>query len=164
MFFGLGGTYEGNRMDAIENKIEEEALRMAKTHIQRFPPYYGQIPTDLIRNPKISPQAKSLYGLMHSYSSRKELNQYPLVEIAIRTMMGYMGVSAPATIWSWIRELKNAGWLDVIRQGKQLPNKYLLYPISKNTFQAWKGMYRVHLRISYDHNLAEKLKESLYKK
>lgn len=149
-------------MENLENKIEEEALRMAKAHVKSHPPYYAQIPIELLRDPEIRSQAKSLYGLIHSYSATKAINHYPLVEITVRTMMNYMGVSSNATIWSWIRELRRAGLLDIIRQGREQPNRYILYPMKKSTFIAWKGMKRVHLRISYDHALAKRLRESLY--
>ena len=59
-------------MDEFEEKIERAALGMAQQHIQRYPPFYGQIPVELGKDPKIGGQAKALYAVMHSYSPEKE--------------------------------------------------------------------------------------------
>jgi DNA-binding transcriptional ArsR family regulator len=149
-------------MENLEEKIEREALGMAQQHVQRHPPYYGQIPVELGRDEKISGQAKALYGVMHSYSPEKELKNNVVVEIAKETLAKVMGVGEDR-VRIWLNELREAGWIEKLRQGKMKPNMYVLYPMKKRTFQAIKAMKRVHLRINYDHELAKRLRESLYK-
>ncbi len=149
-------------MEKIEEKIERVALKMAQQHLQKHPPYYGQIPVELGKDSKISAQPKALYGVMHSYSPEKELKNNAVVEIAKETLAKDMGVSTEM-IRIWLNMLIEAGWIEKLRQGKMKPNMYVLYPMKKKTFQAIKGMKRVHLRINYDYKLAKRLRESLYK-
>ena len=85
-----------------------------------------------------------------------------MVEIAKETLAKVMGVSEDR-VRIWLNKLKEAGWIEKLRQGKMKPNMYVLYPMKKKTFQAIKAMKRVHLRINYDYELAKKLKKSLYK-
>ena len=149
-------------MEELEEKIEREALSMAQEHVQRHPPYYGQTPVELGKDPKICAQAKALYAVMHSYSPEKELKNNVVVEIARETLAKAMGISTEM-IRIWLNELRETGWIEKLRQGKMKPNMYVLYPMKKKTFQAIKAMKRVHLRINYDYELAKKLKKSLYK-
>lgn len=149
-------------MEKLEEKIEREALSMAQQHVQFHPPYYGQIPVELGKDPKIIGQAKALYGVMHSYSPEKELKNNVVVVIAKETLAKVMGVGENR-VRIWLNELREAGWIEKLRQGKMKPNMYVLYPMKKQTFQAIKAIKRVHLMINYDHKLAKRLRESLYK-
>ncbi|TET78645.1 MAG: hypothetical protein E3J41_04160 [Candidatus Cloacimonadota bacterium] len=149
-------------MEKLEEKIERVALKMAQQHVKRHPPYYAQIPVELGKDPKIGGQAKALYGVMHSYSPEKQLKNNAVVEIAKETLAKDMGVGEDR-VRIWLNELKEAGWIEKLRQGKMKPNMYVLYPVGGKTFQAIKGIKRVHLRINYDYKLAKRLKESLYK-
>jgi len=79
-------------MENLEEKIERTALKMAQSHIQKYPPYYGQIPVELGKDPKIPAQPKALYGVMHSYSPEKELKNNVVVEVAKETLAKDMGV------------------------------------------------------------------------
>jgi DNA-binding transcriptional ArsR family regulator len=149
-------------MENLEEKIERVALKIAQSHIHRHPPYYGQIPVELGKDPKIPAQPKALYGVMHSYSPEKQLKNNGVVEIAKETLAKDMGVSTEM-IRIWLNVLREAGWIEKLRQGKMKPNMYVLYPVKKKTFQFIKAIKRVHVRINYDHKLAKRLKESLYK-
>jgi DNA-binding transcriptional ArsR family regulator len=149
-------------MEKLEEKIERTALKMAQQHVQFHPPYYGQIPVELGKDPNIPAQAKALFGVMHSYSPEKQLKNNAVVEIAEETLAKVFGVHVD-TIRQWLKILIEAGWMEKLRQGKMKPNMYVLYPMKKKTFQAIKAMKRVHLRINYDHKLAKRLRESLYK-
>jgi hypothetical protein len=149
-------------MENLEEKIEREALSMAQEHVQRHPPYYGQIPAELGKDPKIGGQAKALFAVMHSYSPEKQLKNNAVVEIAKETLAKDMGVSTEM-IRIWLNTLIETGWIQKLRQGKMQPNKYILYPIGGKTFEAIRAMKRVHLKINYDHKLAKRLRKSLYK-
>ena len=149
-------------MEKLEEKIERRALKMAQSHIHRHPPYYGQIPVELGKDPKIPAQPKALYGVMHSYSPEKQLNNNGVVEIAKETLAKDMGVGEDI-IRIWLNILIETGWIEKLRQGKMKPNMYVLYPVKKKTFDSIKAMKRVHLRLNYDHKPAKRLRESLYK-
>ena len=149
-------------MEKLEEKIERVALKIAQQHVKSHPPYYGQIPVELGRSKNICAQAKAIYGVMQSYSPEKELKNNAAVEIAKETLAKDMGVSTEM-IRIWLNTLIETGWIQKLRQGKMQPNKYILYPIGGKTFEAIRAMKRVHLKINYDHKLAKRLRESLYK-
>lgn len=44
----------------------------------------------------------------------------------------------------------------------KLPNEYVLYGDNKKNWKVWVAIMRAHLRISYNYELAKRLKESLY--
>jgi len=148
-------------MEKLEEKIEKVALKMAQAHIQRRPPYYGQIPQELLRDEKRSHLSELIFGAMHSRAPEKKLKKTIAVEIAKETLARDLGVSEER-IRIGINELIEAGWIEKHRQGKKLSNMYVLYPMKKQTFQAIKAIKRVHLRINYDYDLVKKLKKSLY--
>lgn len=149
-------------MENLEEKIEREALGMAQQHLQRHPPYYGQIPEALLRDENMSHLSKLIFGALHSRAPKKELKDNIVVQISKETLADDLGVSVDR-IRVGINELTEAGWAEKLRQGKMISNMYVLYPMRKGTFQAIKAMKRVHLRINYDPKLAKRLRESLYK-
>jgi hypothetical protein len=147
-------------MENIESKIESDALTLANAHIKQHPPYYGQIPAELAHDSNILSQVKGLFGTMHCYSPEKHLSNNIVVEIAEETLSRDMGVTI-RTIQNWIDILAMRDWIAVIRQGNMLPNKYRLFPVSGRTFEAIKGMKRVHLRLNREHGLSKRLRNSL---
>jgi len=149
-------------MEKLEEKIEREALSMAQEHIQKYPPYYGQIPEALLRDENMSHLAKLIFGALHSRAPKKALKDNIVVQISKETLAEDLGVSVDR-IRVGINELTEVGWIEKLRQGKMISNMYVLYPMKKGTFQAIKGIKRVYLRISYDRKLVKRLRESLYK-
>jgi hypothetical protein len=149
-------------MEKLEEKIEREALSMAQEHIQKYPPYYGQIPEALLRDENMSHLAKLIFGALHSRAPKKELKNNIAVQISKETLAEDLGVSVDR-IRVGINELIEVGWIEKLRQGKMISNMYVLYPMKKGMFRAIKGIKRVYLRISYDRKLVKRLRESLYK-
>ena len=143
-------------------KIDDTALSLAKQHVSRYSPYYNQIPDGLMKDGKILWEAKGLFGLLHSYSPEKDLTKYPKAEVSMQVMESNTGCSR-TTIWRWTKHLKEKGWIEIIKQGKNRPNLYILYPVSKSTFNGLIGIKRVQLKINSDHELMKRLKGSLYK-
>lgn len=149
-------------MENLE-EIEREAERFAVLQVRKYPPYYAQIPDALLRSKRVHAEVKALDGLLHKYCKlTKRLKDHPIAEVAKRTLANDFGVSEDR-IRIWLNELEEEGWIRTIRRGKMLVNRYLLYPISKKTFEAWIGIKRVHLKINQDYELAKRLKEGLYK-
>ncbi len=149
-------------MENLEEKIEREGLKMAQAHIQRHPPYYGQIPEALLRDKNRSHLSKLIFGALHSRAPKKELKDNIVVQISKETLAKDLGVSEDR-IRVGINELIEVGWIEKLRQGKMISNMYVLYPMKKKMFRAIKGIKRVYLRISYDRKLVKRLRESLYK-
>lgn len=87
---------------------------------------FGQTPLNILRDPRITPQAKALYGLLHTYCFEKSLGYNPETKISLKTLAGDMGVST-VTVWKWLKELEKYKWIKIIRRGKKLTNKYRLY-------------------------------------
>jgi hypothetical protein len=141
-------------------EIEREAERLAVFQVQKFPPYFGQVPDELLTSKRVCPGAKALYGLLHKYAPEKHLKDHPLAEVAQETLADDFGV-IKETIQLWLKELTKEGWIEPIHRGKKLVNQYVLYPMSKKTFEAWVAMKRVQLKINRDCDLAKRLRESL---
>jgi len=56
-------------------KINEIAVSMAHRQIESKPPFFSQIPDSLVKDSRISNDAKSCYMLLHSYCSKKNLTK-----------------------------------------------------------------------------------------
>jgi hypothetical protein len=87
--------------------------------------YYGQIPIDLLRNPRIPMQAKALFGILHSRCREKDLRKQPHVTISQKELAECSGVSM-VTIWKWLNCLRDHRWISIRRGGKGRPNEYAL--------------------------------------
>jgi hypothetical protein len=55
------------------------------------------------------------------------------------------------------------GWIQIIRNGKMVPNSYLLYLVGKSTLEGRVRIEKVQLKIQHNYELAKRLKETLYK-
>ena len=144
------------------SSIEREAERLAVLQVQKYPPYYGQVPDELLKSKHVRPEAKALYGLLHKYcKGNKQLKTHPVAEVAKETLADDFGVSVER-IRIWLNELSEEGWIRPIRRGKMLVNLYVLYPRSKKTFEAWVAMKWVHLKINQDSELSKRLRDSLH--
>ena len=72
---------------------------------------YGTIPRDLLRDPAISAQAKTLYALLDDFASPNQPEPFPGKEL----LAELLGVTT-RTIFAWTKELTEAGWLTVERR------------------------------------------------
>lgn len=81
---------------------------------------FTQVPNHLLRNPKLSGNAKIVYAMLLSYAWNNN-RVYPG-----QVRMGEdIGTSQP-TIHRAIQELEHEGWLEVQRRGQGKTNVYLL--------------------------------------
>jgi len=90
------------------------------------PLYYAQIPSQLIRDSKISPKARILYGILHSYSKCKNLKKNPKTFVSQIRLSKDVGCTVQ-TISNRINELKKANWILIRRRGWR-SNVYILHP------------------------------------
>jgi len=153
-------TMFADRQDAARD-LDHEAEQRALLRHQQVPPYYAQLPDVLIVSKRVSPDAKLVYALLHKHAPIKNLNRMPVVHVSQQTLADEMG-RTEETIRSLLNQLVDEGWVVKYRQGKMMVNKYVLYPKSKRTFQAYVALERVQLRIQRDAALAKRLRESLY--
>lgn len=87
---------------------------------------FTQVPNILISNPELSAQAKIAYAKLLSYAWNNNM-----VFPGLQTMASELG-SGVSTISEAITELKNKGWVEVIRRGQGKTNVYKLkYVVSK---------------------------------
>lgn len=153
---------EGNQ---AEDDLNREAERRAGVRYNRLPAYYAQLPDKLITSHQahnqVSSEAIRVYALLHKHAPIKNLNRHPKVEISQETLAEELNCST-MTVHTLINELVEKGWISKHRQGKMLVNKYVLYPMSKETWQTYVGMERVQVRIQRDSGLAKRLRESLH--
>lgn len=88
---------------------------------------FTQVPNVLLKNPKLSANAKVVYSMLLSYAWHNNL-VFPGQE----RMADDLGTSQP-TIARAIKELETHGWLDVERRGQGKTNLYVLkFTVSKN--------------------------------
>lgn len=93
--------------------------------------FFAQVPTELLRNPKIPMQAKALFGVLHSHCREKDLRKGPRVVISQLDLAKSCGTST-VTIWKWLKCLEDLGWISVRRGGKGRPNEYTLIQRRRN--------------------------------
>jgi len=93
--------------------IEDDALRDGFT----------QIPNAVLKNNRICPQARLLYGILLSYGWQKN-TCFPGLE----TLADDIGVSS-RMIQKYIEELKSSGLVEVVRRGLGKTNLYILKKI-----------------------------------
>jgi hypothetical protein len=97
----------------------------SKQHAGVF--YYAIIPRDLLRCPGISPQARLLYALLHSYSMQKKwekkgsIKKIPNTIVSQKTLSEDMNCSV-RSIYTWQKELSNGGWIEVKQRGFNMTN------------------------------------------
>lgn len=149
----------------IKGKIEEQAIKQAEDYMKRrFP--YCQISKSLLLNNSISPKARIIYCIMISYSYGVEKVGYeyvPIAQVPVRVIACHMNVSE-TDVWNRMRELKEKKWIKSIKQGKMEANKYLLFRAKEDVFSSWVRIKKVNLKLTYDKELAIRLKRSLYQK
>ncbi len=156
----LQGKNERIPMEDLEKVIEREAEYMAKMKMNKVPPFYAQIPKGLILDQSVNPTGKLVFCLLHLYAKEKELNRFPKVTIGIAKIASSLNRSEES-IRKGLRSLEQAEWIKRVRHGVKLPNEYVLYGVNKKDWEVWVKPMRAHLRISYDLERANKLRESL---
>lgn len=79
---------------------------------------YGRTPKDLLRDPRISANAKVVYAMMDEVSGHEYL--------AVSRLASWLGKSED-TARRAIYELRDSGWVEIVEkfsEGRQLPNDY----------------------------------------
>jgi len=90
--------------------------------------FYGQIPGELLTNPKISSHAKTLYGVLHFYCdfAHKDLRYNPKICLSQRILSKAIGLTR-VMVWKYLNELEDSGWILIDGpRGGQRPNNYVL--------------------------------------
>jgi hypothetical protein len=102
---------------------EPNALRVASEALRHG---FTIIPNYILRSPNLSRDAKLLYGILLSYAWQKG-SCFPGYE----TLQKDMGCGS-AQISRYIKELKDTGWLHVVRRGQGKTNIYTLQDPTSN--------------------------------
>ena len=103
-------------------------LRQFQAHqnivLQGFDPLssggFTQVPNFLLKDPKISANAKVVYSMLLSYAWNND-RVFPGQE----RMAKDIGTSQP-TIARAVKELEDNGWLEILRRGQGKTNVYIL--------------------------------------
>lgn len=91
---------------------------------------YVQIPHALVRDNKISRSARFLYGAFHGVCfDEKHLMNNPKTYFTQKRMSKLLNCT-PQSIYNWMRELKESGWITVLQNG-WLSNQVTLHPKPK---------------------------------
>lgn len=100
--------------------------------IARRRPTFATIPRDLLRDPAISPAAKTVYALLDDYASPERPLPFPSQE----TLAKLLGGVTERTVRNWLTELKEAGWIEVRRRPEGAGNEYELMDRPETTFRS----------------------------
>jgi len=111
---------------AKEKEAEKQNESSFKFPDERKEPLYGKVPQTLLRDSKIEPGPKVIWGLAHTYAPIKDLKGIPTAFVSAQTMAWDLGVSV-WTIWRWIKILKNNGWAKIKKRGQGKSNIIDLY-------------------------------------
>lgn len=88
---------------------------------------YGQTPIDLLYDPIIHSQAKTLFAIYHTHCKEKHLEANPCTFVSQkRISREYLGCSQQ-TVSRGTIELEDAGWCTIIRQGQGRSNIIVLH-------------------------------------
>lgn len=120
--------------------------------------YFGKTPDELLADKRFSIGAKATYALLDKFSQKAKGIPIPVAETSYKTMKSCLGISSDDTLRKYLKELEKGGWIDVVRQGVKMPNKYLVY--GKNCNELYK-MMNVHKKIQNDGDLRKKLTGNL---
>jgi len=146
-------------MDALELR----ALSLTKIEERRLTRnFYKGVPSSLINDERVCPGAKAVFALLQSRITEKKMKYYPKVAIAVLTIAKRMGVTYD-TATKYVKELREFGWVDVERRGRQVTNRYILYGIKNPDFNIMVKMKEIDLKIVRDYELKNKLTPSLEK-
>lgn len=129
------------------------------------PILFGQVPLALLRDPDVPAAAKALYGLIHSYCYEKNLLDSPYTHISTKTLAKDMGVSG-TTICSWMKRLRQKGWVEVKMRGPHMTNRTtLIYKRPSRDFLRGKAraeLNKVNRKIINDSKLFKRLADSIH--
>lgn len=90
-------------------------------------PYFGMIPTELLKDPTIRPQPKTLFAVYHSYSHPKELTNNPAAFVSQKEIAEKSLGCSQNAVSKWAAELSNGGWATIIRLGQGRSNIIILH-------------------------------------
>jgi len=77
---------------------------------------FAQIPSELIKNPKVSKAGRLLFGIYHSYSPQKDLKKNPnKIFVSQRSLAKDLGCQV-RYIKDLQKELEREGWISVKRR------------------------------------------------
>lgn len=130
-------------------------MRENKVPVFAMGPFFAQIPVELLKDKKVSPQAKVLYGLYHSFAPQKVLDQYPNTFVGQgKIASDCLGCKRPY-VAKLTRELADTGWATVIPRGQGHTNIIILHKEkgkkpSQKTIEQLKKITREVLSAEYD--------------
>lgn len=90
--------------------------------ITRRRPTFATIPRDLLRDPEISPAAKTVYALLDDYASPDSPMPFP----SQATLAKILGGVTDRCVRNWLTELREAGWITVHKRPGSNGNEYAL--------------------------------------
>jgi len=113
-------------MESIKNvlpqsKVFQEAERTLQFTKRWLNKGFTQINNGLLRNTEVSVGARLLYILLMSRCFEKDFS-YPGIE----TLRKELGVGSNDTVYSYMKELSDMGWMTVKRRGLGKTNLYFL--------------------------------------
>ena len=110
-------------------------------------PHFAMIPIELLKDPKIRPQPKTLFAIFHSHSQPKELTNNPVTFVSQKEIAEKSLGCSQNAVSKWTAELSNGGWATIIRLGQGRSNIIVLHDYKgKKLSQRQKQFYIERVR------------------
>jgi hypothetical protein len=121
---------EEEKAGKIRRELEGQEPKSIKTPKESLVVFdgvhFGQTPQDLLRDPKIAPAGKAVWGVMHTFSNKKSLQKNePVVAINRQIIANCMGMAISRTSY-WLNFMHKTGWLTIVRKEGEA-NVYVLH-------------------------------------
>ena len=110
-------------------KLREMAEGLSQVKGNKKGYYYGQSPQRLLTSKEVSFPARTVFGILHCLSSKKDLSTKPVVQVSMRELCRQVG-RGETLVRQWLKELERAGWIDILHRGVHKENRYRLYESS----------------------------------
>jgi biotin operon repressor len=117
------GLFYGGEIKKAEKMKKESAVFTDEV-------LYGKTPQALLRDPKLKPQAKALYGILHTYSQPKDLKSNPHTFVSQKKLAKDLGMSV-RNVRRFLKELEDSGWTTTERKGLNMSNSITLHSKKK---------------------------------
>lgn len=96
------------------------------THtIETTLPAYSKTPDALLREPEVSMQAKAMFALLDSFTSKRSPKPFPSI-----ALLGQYAGASERSVRTWLSELADAGWIVKERRSSQAGAKSNQYVLS----------------------------------
>ena len=126
----------------------------------RKEPFHSKLPDRLQDSVQVSDGARITFTVLHRFSADKQLSHRPWIAVSMRELCRCRHLR-PEKVRSELRELEEAGWIDIKRMGFTQVNQYRLYESSRSDREGKKRLANTAQKIRRDREVQKRLSKSI---